>query len=179
MVIMEDESSCASDSADSSFSTSSSGKSVNSTPSVSPSLTPSSSPSTSNLHCHTNGTSDLSPVSASSHMNGGSDGAAEELTHEETATVNGNKRILRSTRRPCPPPSSPQRACTPPPTPAEKVINKGPPTPHKIQSLDEKSLRLDENYLAISPTSKNAHNNHITITANNAKPLYSTQQNKT
>ncbi|CAL8120091.1 unnamed protein product [Orchesella dallaii] len=96
-----------------------------------------------------------------------------------------------------------RRACTTPPPPAspprsstlfeedhvahddeddcssvDKLI-KSPPTPHKIQSLDEKSLRLDENYLAISPSTKNgyAHNNHHT--ANNAKPLNSTHQNKT
>lgn len=55
-------------------------------------------------------------------------------------------------------------------------VLQSPPTPHKIQSLDEKSLRLDENYLAISPATKNAHNNHIT--ANNAKPFNSTHQNK-
>ncbi|ODN04218.1 Histone-lysine N-methyltransferase pr-set7 [Orchesella cincta] len=107
-----------------------------------------------------------------------------------TTKTTTKRRGRRACTTPPPPPSPPQSSslfeedeeeptahdseCSS----VEKLI-KSPPTPHKIQSLDEKSLRLDENYLAISPSTKNgyAHNNHHT--ANNAKPLNSTHQNKT
>jgi len=63
---------------------------------------------------------------------------------------------------------------------------KSPPTPHKIQSLDENSLRLDETFLAISPKiTRNGFTNHVhpaANTANNtntAKPLLKSQGNKT
>jgi hypothetical protein len=71
---------------------------------------------------------------------------------------------------------------------------KSPPTPHKIQSLDENSLRLDETFLAISPKisrSNGFSTSHLVIhpatinntsnTANNNtnKPLKSQGTNKT
>jgi len=60
---------------------------------------------------------------------------------------------------------------------------KSPPTPHKIQSLDENSLRLDEAFLAISPKiTRNGFTNHVhqaSNTANNTnKPLKSQGTNK-
>lgn len=158
-IIMENECSNATDAANSSSSASTT-QSAASTPAGSPS-SPNSSP-TSTSYC----SSDSSVNTASSNHSVKLEGDAEGIQG-----AGGYETCLR---RRCSetPPRSPNANMSP-----EKLI-KSPPTPHKIQSLNEKSLRLDENYLAISPVKNGFAHNHL-IPANHAKPLNSTHQNKT